>query len=142
MCQFRQESRRNDSLLSASARTQGWNARRVSALRWCRPGVPLAIALTLAFGWNGLTTRVYTSTQSAPAVSTPTSSSITARQALLGGTVDSDGGGTITGRGVVYSPTSLNSDPVIGGANVVRVQTTGTTGTFAALSTGLAPNTA
>jgi len=66
----------------------------------------------------------------APSISSPTFASITNNSALLGGDVTSDGGSTITARGVVWSQTSLNSDPLLGGANVTDVPGTGTTGVF------------
>lgn len=70
-----------------------------------------------------------------PTVTSPTSSIVLAGfpatiSANLGGNVTSDGGSTITERGVVYSVTSNNDNPFIGGAGVTKVTGTGTTGTF------------
>ncbi len=73
----------------------------------------------------------------APTVTTPTSSSITSTSATLGGNVTSDGAALITDRGVVYSVTTANNDPVIGGASVTQVSTSGTTGVFTVNVTGL-----
>ena len=81
-----------------------------------------------------------TSTQS-PTVTTPTSASITATSATLGGTVASDGGATITERGIVYSVTTTNSDPIVNGSGVVKVTAAGTTGVFTANAVSLAPGT-
>ena len=72
-----------------------------------------------------------------PTVTTPTSSGITPTSANLGGNVTSDGGGAITERGVVYAPTSANSNPQIGGAGVTKVTASGTRGVFTIPVTGL-----
>ncbi|MBE2286955.1 MAG: cadherin-like beta sandwich domain-containing protein [Prosthecobacter sp.] len=77
-----------------------------------------------------------------PTVTTPTSASITGTGATLGGNVTSDGGATITGRGVVYSVTSTNSNPQIGGTGVSQASTSGTTGVFTVSSGTLSPGTA
>ena len=78
---------------------------------------------------------------SAPTVTSPTSSSITGTTATLGADVTADGNSPITERGVVYSETAVDSDPVIGDAFVTKVTVSGTTGLFAAGVTGLAPTT-
>ncbi len=79
------------------------------------------------------TTPVSTfSTGTAPTVTSPSSASITATTATLGGNVTGNGGSTITERGVVYSPTSTNSNPQIGGTGVAKVTASGTTGVFTA----------
>ena len=65
-----------------------------------------------------------------PTVSSPSSGSIAATTATLGGNVTSDGGTTILERGVVYAPTATNSDPIIGGPGVIKATTGGTTGLF------------
>ncbi len=74
---------------------------------------------------------------SAPTVNSPTSASITTGTATLGGTVASDGGAAISGRGVVYSVTSANPNPAIGGPGVTQVATSGTTGPFTVAVSGL-----
>jgi hypothetical protein len=76
-----------------------------------------------------------------PSVTSPTSASITGNSAVLGGNVTSDGGSAITQRGVVYSVTSTNDNPFIGGPAVNRVIGTGTTGVFTVNVTGLAAGT-
>ena len=76
-----------------------------------------------------------------PAVSSPTSADLTHAAATLGGNVTSDGGATITERGVVYSATTSNADPVIGGASVVKLVATGTTGSFTTAASGLSAST-
>ncbi|WP_395740027.1 fibronectin type III domain-containing protein [Prosthecobacter sp.] len=99
-----------------------------------------------AYATNGVGTTYtsvssFTTSTQAPTVNTPTTASITATGATLGGTVASDGGATITERGIVYSVTTTNPDPVINGSGVIKVPTTGTTGVFTAPVTGLSPNT-
>ena len=78
----------------------------------------------------------------APTVTTPLSSSITATAATLGGNVTSDGGATITARGVVFSPTAANGNPQIGGTGVTAVLGAGTTEVFNVNATGLSAGTA
>ncbi|MBL9117701.1 MAG: cadherin-like domain-containing protein [Verrucomicrobiaceae bacterium] len=77
----------------------------------------------------------------APTVSAPTSTSVTITTATLGGNVTSDGGASITARGVVYSKTSENANPEIGGTNVTNVTTSGTTGVFTVPVSGLSQGT-
>ena len=77
-----------------------------------------------------------------PVVGTPTSASITTTGATLGGTVTSDGGSAVTGRGVVVSITSDNANPSIGGPGVTTISEGGTTmGAFTTGVTGLTPAT-
>lgn len=76
----------------------------------------------------------------APIVANPTSENIAATKVTLGGEVTGDGGLPVTVRGVVYSLTSTNADPVIGGNGVTNLTTGGTTGVFIVNVTGLIPN--
>jgi uncharacterized repeat protein (TIGR01451 family) len=77
-----------------------------------------------------------------PTVTAPTSTAVTSTSATLGGTVSSAGGATITQRGIVLSITGTNGDPLIGGAGVTNLTTSGTTGVFTLNATSLTPNTA
>ncbi|MFO0939536.1 MAG: YDG domain-containing protein [Pirellulales bacterium] len=77
----------------------------------------------------------------APVVGSPTASGITATDATLGGTVSSDGGSAITERGILYAVTGVNSNPQLNGTGVVKVTSTGTTGTFTIAATGLLAST-
>jgi hypothetical protein len=70
-------------------------------------------------------------------VTTPTSDSIAATSATLGGNVTSDGGATITARGIVYAQTATNNNPQIGGTGVTNVVGSGTTGVFTVTASGL-----
>lgn len=76
-----------------------------------------------------------------PTVVSPTSSSVTGNAASLGGNVTSDGGSNITERGVVYSITSANDNPFIGGTGVTKVVGTAGTGIYSVNVTGLTPGT-
>ncbi len=76
-----------------------------------------------------------------PTVTSPTSGSIAATSATLGGNVTSDGGTSITERGVVSSQTATNSDPTIGGPGVTKTTTSGTTGVFSVGVSALSAST-
>jgi probable HAF family extracellular repeat protein len=76
-----------------------------------------------------------------PTVDTPVAVNVTAAMAALGGTVESDGGGAITGIGVVYAPTDLDSNPQIGDGVASTATGTGTTGVFTVNVSGLTPGT-
>lgn len=76
-----------------------------------------------------------------PTVTTPTQTAIIASSATLGGNVTNDGGSAITERGVVFSITTTNADPLIGGTGVTKVTSTGTTGVFTVNANGLTPGT-
>jgi hypothetical protein len=76
-------------------------------------------------------------TLAAPTVNTPTFAAVTSNSATLGGNVASDGGSPITKRGVVYALASDNANPQIGGAGVIEVDASGTTGVFTVSATGL-----
>jgi len=71
-----------------------------------------------------------------PVLSTTTASTITSTSAISGGNVTSDGGVTITSRGVCWS---TSPSPTI--ALSTKTTETGTTGSFTSLITGLSANT-
>ena len=67
----------------------------------------------------------------APTVTSPTATAITGVSATLGGNVAADGGATLTARGVVYSVTSVNATPALGGTGVTNLaDASATTGVF------------
>jgi uncharacterized protein (TIGR02145 family) len=72
-----------------------------------------------------------------PVLNTNTVTNKTINSATLGANITSDGGATITERGVVWSTTS---NPTIT-SNLGKKSTTGTTGQFSVNVTGLTPNT-
>ena len=72
-----------------------------------------------------------------PVVTTPTISGIANTSAVLGGNVTSDGGPTITERGVLYALTSVNPNPQLGGTGVTKATASGTTGVFTVNASGL-----
>jgi hypothetical protein len=76
-----------------------------------------------------------------PSVSAPTSAETMATAALLGGNATSDGGATITERGVVYAVTTVNNNPMIGGTGVTRIASSGNTGLFTVVVSGLSSGT-
>jgi len=55
-----------------------------------------------------------------PTVDSPFFNSVTSSSAHLGGQVEADNGYAITGRGVVYVPTSVNPIPTLGGTGVIE----------------------
>jgi autotransporter-associated beta strand protein len=114
------------------------------AITGLRPGTTYAYKAfaTNATGTNYTTVTTFTTDPVAPTVTLPTVATIAATQALLGGTVSSDGGGAITARGVVYSITATNNNPLLLGAGVSSATATGTTGLFTKAITGLTPGTA
>lgn len=85
-----------------------------------------------------ITSSVYVVATQVPTVSTTAITVNDAYSATLGGNVTSDGGTTVTERGIVYS--SVDNTPTIGEANVTKNAngTTGT-GTFSKSVTGLSP---
>jgi hypothetical protein len=76
-----------------------------------------------------------------PTVDTPTTANVTATNATLGGTVESDGGAAITGVGVVYAPSADDSYPQIGDGVASTATATATTGAFTVNVSGLTPGT-
>lgn len=77
----------------------------------------------------------------APTVTTAAASSLTSTSAVLGGNATADGGAAITDRGVVYSLSSANATPTIGGTGVTKDANGMGTGSFAKTITGLAAGT-
>ncbi|TXH01211.1 MAG: fibronectin type III domain-containing protein [Candidatus Moraniibacteriota bacterium] len=77
---------------------------------------------------------------SIPTVTLPTSTTPTSTTVTLGGTVTSNGGLTQDIRGVCYSLTSTNPNPVVGGSGVTCVnESTPNTGLFTRPVSGLTP---
>ncbi len=85
--------------------------------------VTITATQAAAVGFNNQASETYTLTviPSAPSVGSPTSASIRAIRATLGGAVTATGGVNVTARGVVYARTADNANPQIGGANVTNV---------------------
>jgi hypothetical protein len=84
------------------------------------------------------------STGTAPTVTNPNTSTLTATGATLGGTVTANGGSPIAGVGFFYAPTATNSNPQQGGTGAVEVDGTipsSLPGTFSTNATGLTPGT-
>ncbi|MFK8059654.1 MAG: T9SS type A sorting domain-containing protein [Polaribacter sp.] len=77
----------------------------------------------------------------APSVTTTAVNSVANTSATLAGNVTADGGSAITGRGIVYSKTSDNANPLIMGSGVTQDTNGSTTGVFSESITGLAAGT-
>ena len=75
----------------------------------------------------------------APEVTTSAASSVSSTSASLGGNVTSDGGASVTGRGVVYS--SSDNTPTIGEGGVTQDANGSGTGSFSETISGLSPGT-
>ncbi len=73
--------------------------------------------------------------------SPPTVSAISALGVTFRGEVISDGGSTISERGVVLAPTATNTNPVLGGVAVTKLTAGNGTGIFTVEATGLIPGT-
>jgi hypothetical protein len=89
-------------------------------------------------------TMIYTATvtrRALPVVIPNPTTSITATGAILSGNLTAAGAAAITERGIVYSASAVNSDPLIGGAGVTKLTDSGTSGAFTAPATGLAGGT-
>ena len=72
----------------------------------------------------------------------PPASAIAPTSAMLGGDVTSDGGSTMTNRGVLYTTTSMNANPTLNGTGVTEVDdAAATVGVFTESITGLTPGT-
>ena len=76
-----------------------------------------------------------------PTVDSPSATAVASTTATLNANVTSDGGAAITDRGVVYSVAIVNNNPLIGGASVTQVSTSGTTGALTVGVAGLSPTT-
>jgi len=87
-------------------------------------------------------TRTVRVTAVAPTVATTAPTTITTTSAVLGGNATADGGAAITDRGVVYSVSSTNAAPTIGGTGVTKDANGTGTGAFSKTITGLLPGTA
>ena len=122
--------------------TTNWSATSFSSMpvSGFTPGYALATVFT-----NGIpsTSAIILVNTTVPVIATPSVSdlSLTATSATLTGHVTSDGGEPITTRGVVYSLTSANSSPQLGGTGVTNVTSAGTTGAFTVSLSSLTPNT-
>ncbi len=77
----------------------------------------------------------------APTITTTAVASITTTGATLAGNASADGGAGITERGIVYSVTATNGNPLIGGASVSKILKGTGTGVFSDAVTGLSEST-
>ena len=77
-----------------------------------------------------------------PTVTTTAASNIATTSATLGGNVTADGGATVDARGIVYSLTSVNPNPQIGGTGVTQVSIGSGTGAFSQSVSSLSASSA
>ena len=76
-----------------------------------------------------------------PTVANPSYTDVTATSATLGGAVTDSGGEPVTGVGVVYAPTSVDSNPQIGDVGVSIASAAVVSGVFTIGVSNLLPNT-
>ena len=94
---------------------------------------------TNSVGTSYSTVATFTTLPVAPTLAGPAYSSVTSTTAVMGGVVTSDGGTSITKRGVLYSPTATNANPTLGGAGVLEIDApTQATGLFTVSANNLA----
>ena len=98
-----------------------------------------------AYAINGVGTSysvaVMFTTLGPPTLGVATSANVSTTSADLGGNVTADGGVPITERGFVFSATTTNSDPIIGGLGVTKAPVGGTTGPMLTPATPLTAST-
>ena len=97
---------------------------------------------TTALGTTYGNVLTFNTVISTPILVTSAASNIDFTSATIGGNITSNGGATITERGVVYAPTATDSNPEIGDANVIKTaNATASTGAFSHSLTGLTAGT-
>jgi hypothetical protein len=101
---------------------------------WTGDASGLANPLTLFMDGNKTVTANFAAP---PTVTSPTSTGITGIGATLGGNITSIGVAAVTERGVVYSVSEINNNPLIDGTGVAKVTAAGSTGVFTIPVTGL-----
>lgn len=102
------------------------------------------VNITASNGASPSSTQSFTLTVTtgAPTVTNPSYDSLTNNSARMYGTVTSDNGFALTRRGIVYSRTSVNATPRLGGNGVTAVDDPQVTlGTFSRTATGLNAST-
>ncbi|WP_367873649.1 kelch repeat-containing protein [Luteolibacter sp. Populi] len=77
-----------------------------------------------------------------PNLTRSATSLLTESSVRLGGNVTNIGSASVTGRGVVFAPAAINSDPKLGGPGATAVAAAGTTGSFTVNLSELSPGTA
>jgi probable HAF family extracellular repeat protein len=76
-----------------------------------------------------------------PTVDTPTYANVSGTTAVLGGTVESDGGASLIAVGVVYAPVDVDGNPQIGDPGATTASATAGTGLFTIGISNLLPDT-
>ncbi len=75
-----------------------------------------------------------------PRLTTKSITTYGSSSATMGGDITNDGNGATPGRGIVYSLSTANTNPTIGGTGVTQVANAATTNDFSASITGLSAN--
>lgn len=91
-------------------------------------------------GGLGVLAGTLDTTSVLPTVGSLAVTNLQANTATLGATVGSDGGADILTRGIVFSRTSVNADPTLGGTGVTNLPSLAMTGAFTVNAGGLTPN--
>ncbi|MFP5041708.1 T9SS type A sorting domain-containing protein [Parasediminibacterium sp. JCM 36343] len=112
---------------------------KITALTGTSPIVftSTALAATTTSIFTGVETVA--SSTGAPTVTTTAISSIAASSASSGATITTNGGASISARGVLYS--SSNTTPTVGGSGVTNITDGGSSTPYTASLTGLSANT-
>ncbi|MBL9116473.1 MAG: cadherin-like beta sandwich domain-containing protein [Verrucomicrobiaceae bacterium] len=95
--------------------------------------------LATSGGLTSITSNVFDITATQPVVALAQTSSLTATSASFNSSVESDGGGTVTTRGFVYSLSTLNPSPTIGAGGVIQMASGSGLGAYTASVSGLKP---
>jgi hypothetical protein len=98
------------------------------------------VVISNSFG-DGFVIDNLTTETPGPTVTSPSATNFTANSATLGGNVISDGGATITERGILLAKTSVNNNPQLNGNGVTKLTAAGTTGVFTVGALNLDPLT-
>ena len=84
---------------------------------------------------------VFVPASTTPTVTTLTASSIATTTVTLSGNVTTNGGASVSERGIVYSITVANTNPEIGGSGTIKKSNGNGIGSFSESITGLTPGT-
>jgi hypothetical protein len=128
-----------DGLIIKSTNGTSWSAETSNVVDnlW---GIDYGNGYFVATGENGAIT--VNNVPAKPTITTTAASSIALTSATLGGNVTEDGSLTVTERGIVYSLSSANTNPQIGGTGVTKLaHTTGGTGSFSQSISSLSQGT-
>jgi 3D (Asp-Asp-Asp) domain-containing protein len=120
---------------------QGWLVTDVASISSLyRVNLADGVATSVGSPLTALSSLAILSVPVAPVVVSPTTANVEAFSATLGGTLSDHGGAPILQRGVVFSLTSANADPMLGGTGVTQAVSMNVTNVFSTDVTGLTGN--